>query len=223
LKEKKKLKSDSSQLEFRQIIFLPRSFWFLLVIILQIYATIYPFMSFGESLFTDKYGMSEEVSGAIISVLPLIALFMSPPLGYIFDRFGKRLFAVNIGNGLIVIGFALLAFTYITPVFPVVLIGIFYSMLPSALWPSLAIVVKPELFSTAYGLALSLGNLMLAIFDQVEGILVDLYFYQIPLIVLLCVTICGFFVGISWNIYEHKTESLLNDPEIGNDKVSLNE
>ena len=48
-------------------------------------------------------------------------------------------------------GHGLLAFTYLNPYVPVVIIGVAYSLLASALWPIAALIIPEYQLGTAYG------------------------------------------------------------------------
>jgi hypothetical protein len=48
------------------------------------------------------------------------------------------------------------------PVFPLVLLGISYSVYASALWPSVALLIEPSYHATAYGVVTAVQNLGLA-------------------------------------------------------------
>jgi len=68
---------------------------------------------------------------------------------------------------------ALLAFTFINPYVPMCLLGIAYSMLASALWPMVALVIPEYQLGTAYGIAQAVQNLGLAVITLVTGKIVD--------------------------------------------------
>lgn len=46
----------------------------------------------------------------------------------------------------------LLAFTYLTPYVPMILMGVAYSILAAALWPLVAFFIPENQLGTAYGL-----------------------------------------------------------------------
>jgi hypothetical protein len=66
---------------------------------------------------------------------------------------------------------ALLAFTDLYPVVPLLLLGFAYAIYASALWPSIAMVIEPKYHATAYGIATSVQNLGLAVAPMVIGTL----------------------------------------------------
>ena len=66
-----------------------------------------------------------------------------------------------------IIAHALLAFLFIHPVIPLVLMGISYSILAASLWPMVAFLVPGKMLGTAYGFMQSIQNLGLAVmYDQ---------------------------------------------------------
>lgn len=46
----------------------------------------------------------------------------------------------------------LMAFTNVHPLFPIIVIGLSFSLVPSALWPSIPLLVQQKEIATAYGL-----------------------------------------------------------------------
>lgn len=62
-----------------------------------------------------------------------------------------------------IIAHALLAFLFVHPIVPNVLMGISYSILAASLWPMVAFLVPKKMLGTAYGFMQSIQNLGLAV------------------------------------------------------------
>jgi len=73
----------------------------------------------------------------------------------------------------------MLAFTFINPWVPMIILGFSYSILASALWPMVAMVVAKNQIGTAYGIMQSVQNLGLALISIAAGHIVDLDGYLI--------------------------------------------
>lgn len=65
----------------------------------------------------------------------------------------------------------LLAFLFIHPVVPLVLMGIAYAILAASLWPLVALIVPKQILGTAYGLMQSILSLGLGIMYVYNAIL----------------------------------------------------
>jgi len=132
-------------------------------------------------------------------------MVLSPILGIAIDAIGKRIHLVNLGNLLLLIAFLLLAYTSLTPIVAVILIGIAYSLIGGALWPALPIVVDEKLFATASGISLSLSNIGMIPSYYVVGHLFDKYHStQNSLAFLAVISLAGLIIGIVWHFVDVK-------------------
>lgn len=92
----------------------------------------------------------------------LVAGFLAPLMGALIDRIGLRAI-LNCVAAIAIVGVhALLAYTDLYPVAPLLLLGLCYAIYASALWPSIALVIEPQFHATAYGIATAVQNLGLA-------------------------------------------------------------
>lgn len=67
----------------------------------------------------------------------------------------------------------LFALTSIQPYVPMIMLGIAFSLVPAAMWPSMVKLVKEKQIGTAYGLMYSIQNLGLWGVPLVAGIILD--------------------------------------------------
>jgi MFS family permease len=84
-------------------------------------------------------------------------------LGYVIDRTGRNIYWLIGSITATIVAHALLAFLFVHPIVPLVLMGIAYSILAASLWPLVAFLVPKQMLGTAYGLMQSIQNLGLAI------------------------------------------------------------
>ena len=61
----------------------------------------------------------------------------------------------------------------ISPLYPLICLGIAYSIYASAIWPSIALVVKESKLGTAYGFITAVQNGGLALFPVIVSVLTD--------------------------------------------------
>lgn len=62
----------------------------------------------------------------------------------------------------------------VPPHFPMILLGIAFSLVPAAMWPSMVKLVDEKEIGTAYGLMYSIQNLGLWAFPLIAGYLLDI-------------------------------------------------
>ena len=65
------------------------------------------------------------------------------------------------------------ALTSINPYFPMLLLGIAFSLIPAAMWPSVTKIVEEKRLGSAYGLMFSIQNIGLWAFPMLIGKVLD--------------------------------------------------
>ena len=156
----------------------PISFWFLTLACLAYYGAIFPFVSLAQDFFKVRFGFSNQESNKIIGLIYLISAPVSPVLGLLLDKVGKNItwvfLAVLISGGC----HCLLAFTQVSPYLGMIVMGVAYSLLASALWPIAALLIPEYQLGTAYGLMQAIQNLGTALITMAAGTIVDEYGYD---------------------------------------------
>jgi hypothetical protein len=110
-----------------------------------------------------------EESGQLLGVVAIISCVVSPLGGLLLDKCGGRPFAALIGMVAALISFTLLGFTSV-PVIPcIILNGLSYAILPSALFPLVADTVPDEAFTQVYAITNAAVNTVLSITMLVAG------------------------------------------------------
>lgn len=130
------------------------------------YAGVFPFLKFATKLMIFKYGVAEDVAGLIPAMLPFGTIFLTPLFGSIYDKYGKGATLMLIGSVLLTcvhIIFALPFGTWILAVAVMVVLGIAFGLVPSAMWPSVPKIIPMKLLGTAYALIFYIQNIGLAL------------------------------------------------------------
>ncbi len=130
-------------------------------------------MHYAPDLFKDKFGMDEITSGQIASLLPLGTAIFTPLFGIFIDRRGKSATVMIFGSLVLFIIHLAFALTNISPYIPMILLGIAFSLVPAAMWPSMVRLVDEKRIGTAYGLMYSIQNLGLWGIPLLAGIILD--------------------------------------------------
>ena len=141
-------------------------FWYVAVLCLMFYAGVFPFLKFATKLMISKYGVAEDVAGLIPAMLPFGTIFLTPLFGSIYDKYGKGATLMLIGSVLLTcvhIIFALPFGTWILAVAVMVVLGIAFGLVPSAMWPSVPKIIPMKLLGTAYALIFYIQNIGLAL------------------------------------------------------------
>ncbi len=142
-----------------------RGFWYIALLCLMFYAGVFPFLKFATKIMVLKYGVDESVAGSIPSMLPYGTIVLTPLFGFIYDRIGK-------GATLMIIGSVLLTLVHATFALPVnnvalaitlmVVLGVAFGLVPSAMWPSVPKIIPMQVLGTAYALIFYIQNIGLS-------------------------------------------------------------
>ena len=150
-----------------------RTFIYIALLCVTFYSAVFPFMAFAPDFFFHKFGMSYEQSGQIASLLPLGTLIFTPFFGFIIDKYGRAATAMIFGSTVLLVVYTGFIFTNIYPYVPMILLGISFSLIPAAMWPSLVKLVDYKQMGTAYGLMYSIQNLGLFGIPILAGVILD--------------------------------------------------
>lgn len=149
------------------------AFIYIALICVTFYSAVFPFLAFAPDLFLNKFGLSSIESGQITSLLPLGTLIFTPLFGFLIDRHGKAATAMIFGASLLVLIHLNFALTDFAPHIPMILLGISFSLVPAAMWPTMVRLVDEKQIGTAYGLMYSIQNLGLFAFPILSGLILD--------------------------------------------------
>lgn len=185
-------------------------YWIINIICASFYVTIFPFIALGSKFFQIKWEISQDLANGYASAIYVIAAISCPIIGYMVDRIGRNLIFLVVASTLVVASHMLMALTYIKLWIPVLLLGIGYSIMCSAIWPLIALVVPQHLIGTAYGCTTSIQNLGLALATSVTGRIVDNYGYiDVELFFVLLAGISVIF-SIILVLVDNASDGLLN-------------
>ncbi|MDO4497559.1 MAG: MFS transporter [Bacteroidales bacterium] len=147
------------------ILFTNKGFWYITFLCLMFYAGVFPFLKFATKLMVFKYGVDPELAGLIPAMLPFGTIFLTPFFGGIYDKHGK-------GATLMIIGSILLTIVHITFALPMgnialaiavmIVLGIAFGLVPSAMWPSVPKIIPMKLLGTAYAVIFYIQNIGLS-------------------------------------------------------------
>lgn len=156
-----------------------RAFWYITILCVLFYSAVFPFIKYATNMIVQKFGISDLNAGYIPALLPLSALLLTPVFGNLFDKKGKGATIMIIGSFLLVGVHLLFAIPSLNS-FPiaiglVVVLGIAFSMVPSAMWPSIAKIIPENKLGTAYSMTFWVQNWGLMGVPLLIGVVLDKY------------------------------------------------
>jgi len=145
------------------------SFWYVSFLCVTFYSAIFPFQTFAVKFFQEYHGLTREAAGFTSSIITFASMVCTPLFGLLIDKIGKRASLMMIGSVMLVPVYLLLVYTALHPLIPMVIMGLSFSLIPAAMWPSVALIVKEARLGTAYGVMTMIQNVGLFGFNLLIG------------------------------------------------------
>lgn len=139
-----------------------KGWWYIAILCVLFYSAVFPFLKYATDLMINKFGVEENLAGAIPGLLPFGTILLTPVFGSIYDRKGK-------GATIMIIGAALITLVHIFFSVPILnhwllavtmilVLGIGFSLVPSAMWPSVPKIIPDRQLGTAFSLIFWVQN-----------------------------------------------------------------
>ena len=217
-----------------KLIITNRGFWLIALLCLMFYSAVFPFMKYAASLMENKYGVSTTLAGLIPSLIPFGNLIMTPLFGGIYDKKGKGATIMIIGSLLLILVHVLFALPLLNywwfAAFIMIILGIAFSLVPSAMWPSVPKIIPQKLVGSAYALIFWVQNIGLGFVPLliggilnkyckdgvriVNGAEVTQYNYTIPMIIFALFGIVALLLAMRLKAVDKKAGYGLEEPNI---------
>ena len=175
-----------------------KAFWYIAILCVLFYSAVFPFLKYATDLMINTFGVNSELAGQIPSILPFGTILLTPIFGTIYDRKGYGASIMIIGSLMLILVHTLFAFPLTTNwIYAVVLIitlGIAFSLVPSAMWPSVPKIIPQNKLGTAYALIFWTQNIGLMLIPMLIGVVLDKYCklenggydYTLPMVMFAC-------------------------------------
>ncbi len=165
-KQDSSLNADSEEDKFTlkdiKSIVTNRGFWYITILCVLFYSAVFPFYKFGPDLMVNKFGVSPKWAGLIPSLVPLGTIILTPLFGRIYDKKGKGASIMILGSMMLIGVHVILFLPFVTNVFiaalDVIILGIAFSLVPSAMWPSVPKLIPEKQLGTAFALIFYIQN-----------------------------------------------------------------
>lgn len=148
-------------------------FWLITLLCLLFYSGVFPFLKFATKLMIAKYGVDPVFAGNIPAMVPFGTIILTPLFGIIYDRIGKGATLMILGSLLLTLVHVFFALPVLnTPAFAIVLmllLGIAFSLVPSAMWPSVPKIIPMKQLGSAYAIIFYIQNIGLSMVPILIG------------------------------------------------------
>lgn len=165
-----------------KVIFCSRGFWLITILCLLFYSGVFPFLKFATKLMIYKYHVDPTLAGNIPAVLPFGTILLTPVFGTLYDRIGRGATLMIIGSGLLLLVHVLFALPILSygwfAVIVMIVLGIAFSLVPSAMWPSVPKIIPMKQLGSAYAIIFYIQNIGLSLVPVLIGFVIDRYAQQ---------------------------------------------
>ncbi|MFA5326104.1 MAG: MFS transporter [Bacteroidales bacterium] len=134
------------------------------------YCCIISFRRFATSIIIPRFGIDLEIAALMVSLIPFCTMVFTPIFGALVDRKGNATRLMILGSCLVLVAHLIIGFAPSFPFFGYVgigILGIGYSLVPAAMWPSVPKIIPEKNLGTAYSLIYwiqNMGMLLVPIF-----------------------------------------------------------
>lgn len=156
-----------------------KAFWYIAILCVLFYSSVFPFLKYAADLMSNKFGVPSDLAGIIPSLLPFGTILLTPIFGSIYDSKGYGATIMIIGAIMLIVIHTLFALPFVTNwIFALILIiclGIAFSLVPSAMWPSVPKIIPQNKLGTGYALIFWIQNWGLMGVPMLIGVILDKY------------------------------------------------
>lgn len=164
---------ESFHLSDLKAIFTNPGFWVICLLCLMFYGGVFPFLKFATKLMIVKYHVPEDLAGLIPGLLPFGTIILTPVFGGIYDKQGHGVKLMLLGSVILTIVHTLFALPVLGvwwfAIINMVLLGIAFSLVPSAMWPSVPKIIPMKLLGSAFAMIFFIQNIGLSLIPMGIG------------------------------------------------------
>ncbi|MBE2188913.1 MAG: MFS transporter [Candidatus Kapabacteria bacterium] len=156
-----------------------KGWWYIAILCVLFYSAVFPFLKYATDLMINKFSVDAYWAGVIPGLLPFGTILLTPFFGTIYDRKGKGATIMIIGSFLITMVHLLFSVPlfnhWIFAIILVLVLGIGFSLVPSAMWPSVPKIIPERQLGTAFALIFWVQNWGLMGVPLLIGWVLDTY------------------------------------------------
>lgn len=207
-------------------------FWLIALLCVLFYSCVFPFQKFATELMVTKYHVSENLAGTFAGLPALGALFLTPVFGSMIDKRGKAASIMILGASMLIFVHCVYALPFIhaswVAIVLMIVLGIAFSLVPSAMWPSVAKIFPVKQLGTAYSLIFFIQNIGLwgipALIghvlekyciigtEQVGDVVTNRYDYTLPMCIFASIAVVSMLIAFCLKAADKKYGYKLEEP-----------
>ncbi len=202
-------------------IFSSKMFWIVALLCVLYYSAIFPFQRYATNFLEITLGTDAESAARLFSCFPILAMVLTPFLGGFLDFKGKGASMLMLGAIIMVV--CHLSFAFVLPVYPkqwfalllVVVLGVSFSLVPAALWPSVPKIIDEKILGSAYCLIFWVQNIGLCLVPLLIGVTLQATGgYLVPMLIFASFGVLAFFLTFLLKIEDRKKGYGLELPNV---------
>ncbi len=172
-------RKEEDAFELKDILFIIRNkgFWYIAILCVLFYSAVFPFLFYATDLMINKYHVNPNLAGSIPALLPFGTIFLTPLFGTIYDKKGKGATIMIIGSAILILVHGILTIPFLNAWWlaaaVVIILGIGFSLVPAAMWPSVPKIIPDKQLGTAYAVIFWIQNIGLWIIPLLLGIILN--------------------------------------------------
>jgi predicted MFS family arabinose efflux permease len=165
--------------ELKDILFIVknRGFWYIAILCVLFYSAVFPFLFYATDLMINKYNVNPNLAGSIPALLPFGTIFLTPLFGTVYDQKGKGATIMIIGAIILILVHGVLSIPFLNAWWlaagMVIILGIGFSLVPAAMWPSVPKIIPEKQLGTAYAVIFWIQNIGLMTIPLLLGIVLN--------------------------------------------------
>ena len=152
-------------------------FWYIAILCVLFYSAVFPFLFYANDLMVNKYNVDPSLAGTITMLLPFGTIILTPLFGGIYDKYGKGATIMIVGSLLLILVHGILAIPSLNlwwiAAIMVIILGVAFSLVPSAMWPSVPKIIPEKQLGTAYAVIFWIQNIGLMLVPLLLGIVLN--------------------------------------------------
>lgn len=196
-------------------------FWLVALLCVLYYSGIFPFQRFAPNYIQETLGIDAEAAARLFSVFPILAMVLTPFLGAFLDYKGRG--ATMLIIGAVIMTLCHLGFAFLLPAVPqvwiavtlILILGVSFSLVPAALWPSVPKIIDANILGSAYCLIFWIQNIGLCLVPLLIGETLDITGgYRVPMIIFASFGVLAIFFGVWLKILNSKRGYGLEAPNV---------
>ena len=200
------------------ILFTSKTFLIVAGLCVLYYSAIFPFQKFATGMLEANLQMPTEEAAGLFSWFPIGAMFLTPFLGAFLDKKGKGASMLILGSILMItchLVFALVPLTKPIAYAAIILLGVSFSLVPAALWPSVPKLVEERYLGSAYSVIFWIQNIGLMAFPIIIGWSLDKTGgYTVPMLIFSSLGVAALLLGLWLKVEDKKKGYGLELPNI---------